>query len=282
MLVRSDRAVHALLALRVLKDQLDVVEDIAAVVDIVEAADADDELRRRAEHPAGDIHLVRGKLGRQASGQIAILPPVGVPVGAAFLDRLVPGVIRERVPVPLGLHMRDASEQSLGHHLLGRLVELAVAPLQSDLEDLLGPFIRQRPQGVDLLRLKDHALLAEDVLTGQQRVPGDGEVRKQRRGDDHGFDVFVRQQLLVRLVLARVGPRRLGAALQTRLVDVAHRDAAGVAEGGHVPQQVTAPGAGSDQAVAHLVGGRAYFLDGGDRKRAGRLHEIATGGIILS
>jgi hypothetical protein len=63
--IGCDGAVKELLALGIPVDQSNVIEYVAAVVDIVLAADAHHIFRRGPVHPIGDIELVRPKLGHQ-------------------------------------------------------------------------------------------------------------------------------------------------------------------------------------------------------------------------
>ena len=70
----------------------------------------------------------------------------------------------------------------------------------------MGRSLAERAQRVHLLGLEDQALLAEDVLAGQQGVAGDREMLVERRGDHHRVDVLARQQLAVVLVALGLVP----------------------------------------------------------------------------
>ncbi len=107
--------------------------------------------------------------------------------------------------MPLRLNVGYVSEHAFVDHLLGELVELAVAALQADLENLLGMLRHLRPHHVRLFGLEHEALLAEDVLAGVEGVLGDAVMLEQRDGDDDGFDVLVGEQLAIILVFRRIG-----------------------------------------------------------------------------
>ena len=126
------------LTLGVLEDQLDIVEDVAAIFDVVRTTYAYDVLRLRAKHPVGDIDLVGGEFGGKTTGHLFVLAPVDLPVGAVFGKGLVPGVFGKGVAMPLATDVRDRAEHAFVDHLLGSLVELGIAALQADLEGLLG------------------------------------------------------------------------------------------------------------------------------------------------
>ena len=72
----------------------------------------------------------------------------------------------DHVAVPLRVNVVHVAQNALVHHLLHGLVEVAVAALQSGLQDLLGMLRAQRAQAVHFLGLEHQALLAEDVLAG--------------------------------------------------------------------------------------------------------------------
>ena len=52
----------------------------------------------------------------------------------------------DHVAVPLRVDVVDVAQNALVHHLLHGLVEVAVAPLQAGLQNLLGMLLRQRAQ----------------------------------------------------------------------------------------------------------------------------------------
>ncbi len=55
----ADGAVQQLAAVGIDVDQLDVVVDVAPVLERIDAAHADDVIRRRAEHPVSHVDLMR-------------------------------------------------------------------------------------------------------------------------------------------------------------------------------------------------------------------------------
>jgi hypothetical protein len=103
-----------------------------------------------------------------------------------------------------------------------------------------------------LLGLEYQALLAEDVLAGQQGVAHDGEVHVQRRHHQHGVEVLARQQLAVILVGRRVAACGRRAFLEIRLIDVANGQAATHVHLGEVIQKILAAAAGPHNAVRDL------------------------------
>src|SRR5689334_15668811 len=104
-------------------------------------ADTDYVLEWRSEEPVGHVHLVRSKLGSKSAGEFAVFAPVLFLVGASCGNGLVPRILGNRVSMPLAADVRHRAEFVLVDHLLHGLVELAVATLQSDLQNLLGPGI---------------------------------------------------------------------------------------------------------------------------------------------
>ncbi len=138
--------------------------------------------------------------------------------------------------MPHPLDVADLADQALRNHIFGGLVELAIAPLQANLEDLLRPLVGKRPQRVDLFGLEDQALLAKHVLAGQQDVASNGEMLVQGRDHDHGVDVLARQQILIVSECLRIGARERDALLQIRRVVVAYGDALAVVQTAHVAQ----------------------------------------------
>src|SRR5712671_2095673 len=97
---------------------------------------------------------MRGQLGCQTAGILAEqapVEPVHHPAGIA---------------VPLRMNVRDVSQHTLVDQLLGELIELAVAALESHLEDLLGVLSHQWTDRMYFLRSEHQALLAERMLAG--------------------------------------------------------------------------------------------------------------------
>ena len=194
--------------------------------------------------------------------------------------------------MPLAANVRDVAQHALVDHLLGRLVELAVAPLQAALQHLLGMLGHQRPQRVYFFRLVHQALLAEDVLARLQAVFGDRKVLVQRHGDQHRVDILARQQLAVVLVWRWIIAGGIHAFFQVDVPVVAHRHAAARVGFVEVLEQVSAAASGPDKSVLHLVVGSVYLLDegralgrgqgcGDSRNGAGRLYKIAAGDIVI-
>ena len=182
----------------------------------------------------------------------------------------------------------DFAQDALIHHLLHRLVEGAVAPLQAGLHDLLGVLLHQRAQRVDLLRLEDQALLAEHVLPRQQCVAGDGEMAEQRRDDEYRVDVLPAQDLVVILVDRRVVADGGKALLDVFVLDVAHGDAASGVDVLQVLGKVLPAAAGADDAILHLVVGRFDLLNGGSADcgrhrgdRAGGLYKVTARNVLI-
>ena len=122
--VSRHRGVDQLLTLGVAVDELNVVEDVAAVLDVVRAADADDVLGAGAEHPVGDVDLVRGELSGEAPGKLAVFAPILLFVGAPGRHRLVPRILRKGVAMPLAADVGHLADHAFVDHLLSRLVEL--------------------------------------------------------------------------------------------------------------------------------------------------------------
>ena len=130
--VGGDRTVDQLLAFRILINQLNVVRNIPTVFVIVQAADTHDIFRGSAEHPVCDIDLMGGELGGKSTGELLVETPIQDILFAAGFHGPT------GVAVPLGVDVGDVAEESLVDHLLGCLVELAIAALQADLHDLFG------------------------------------------------------------------------------------------------------------------------------------------------
>ena len=71
--------------------------------------------------------------------------------------------------MPLGLDVRDFADSAVVDELLGGVIELAVAALQADLNDLVGVRLMQGAQTVNFGRGKDERLFAKDVFARVHR-----------------------------------------------------------------------------------------------------------------
>ena len=218
--VGHDRAVLQLLAARIFEDELDVVVDVAAVLPVVEPAHAHHGLGVLVQDPVGHIDLVRHQLRAKTAGILAIQAPVELIL--EFGRGLAAPV---RVAVPLGLDVRHVTDGPGIDEVLGALVELAVAPLQADLNELIGVRFVQRPQSVDFLGREDQGLLAEDMLARLEGSLHDREVQEQGNRDEDGLDRVVLEQLVVVGVGLRRAVKDLQCPVQVLLVNVTQRDA---------------------------------------------------------
>ena len=73
--------------------------------------------------------------------------------------------------MPLGVHELHIAQHALVDHLLDSLIILAIAPLQADLQNLLG-MLRgiNRTQFLNFVGREYEALFTENVLAGLQRI----------------------------------------------------------------------------------------------------------------
>ena len=264
-LVGADRRISQLLAVGIAVDQLDVVVNVAAVLERIQAAQAHHELGLGTEHPIGDIHLVRSQLGGQAAGELPEQAPVVYVGRAARLHRPQRAGLVDHVAMPLRMDVMHVAQDALVHHVLHHLVELAVAPLQTGLQNLFRPRVGKRAQLVHLIRLEYQALLAEDVPAAQQRIPGQRVMHVERGDDENGVEILAVQQLAVILVSFRIVADGRDAMVERGLLEVAQRHAAAGRNILEVLEQVAAAAAGADHAVLHLVVGGLHRLD---RRRA--------------
>ena len=245
--VRHDRTVLQLLPARVLEYELDVVVDVAAVLPVVKPSDSHDRLRVLVEDPVRNVDLVRHQLGAQAAGVLAIEAPVELILEVGL--RLAAPV---GVPVPLSLDVGNVTDHAGVHHLLGALVEEAVASLEPDLDDLVGIGFVQRPETVDFFGAENERLLAEDVLARFQGRLHHGIVQEQRDRDEHGLDVVAREQFVVVGVGPRLIVEDLEGSIEVLLVNVAERNALAVRHIDEVSlEQPPATAAGTDHGVVN-------------------------------
>src|SRR5581483_10688310 len=167
------------------------------------------------------------------------------------------------------------AEHAFLDHLLGDLIELAVAPLQADLDHLVGMLRRERPEFENLLRRKDERFFAEHVLARQDCRFGDLEVLVKGHCDINGIDILPRQQLTIIVVAFGVAADRRYAFLEVLGIDVAHGRAAPGVDLAQMPQELLAAAAGADEPVVDgAVGGLALaseFWEGHGR-RCGQAH----------
>ena len=144
------------------------------------------------QNPVGHVDLVGHQFRAQPARVLAIQAPVEL---VLELGRGLAAPVR--VAVPLGLDVRHLPDRSAIDEILGALIQLAVAPLQADLDDLIRVGLVQSPQAVDFLGREDQRLLAEDVLAGLQRGLHDRVVQEKRNRYEDGLDGVVLEQLVV-------------------------------------------------------------------------------------
>ena len=182
----------------------------------------------------------------------------------------------------------DIADHPLSHHLLGLLVKRVAAILRPHLHHLAGLFSRFHHRFAFLNSVRER-FLDIDVLAGLERRQEHGIVQMLGRGDDHGVDARVLQQIEVILVrLRRVAAHGLDTVFGAR-----HMRCIGVAHGSYL-RQVLAPGV---KPVHQVVAARtnadptdangarsilcAENTGSGNCGHSRGLHKITAGEIIL-
>ena len=100
--------------------------------------------------------------------------------------------------------MGDVTEDALVDHALHCLVELGVAPLEPDLQDLLRTLLHQTSELGDFGSFEHQALLAENVFTREQGVFRHLEVEEEGTAIRTASQIVAAEQFTVVAELCRV------------------------------------------------------------------------------